>query len=407
MDFLQEKGNRQYLTFLLGLLIASLGGFLFFSYLELSTLREMLISHESTMVSVLLEEGVPKETIALACSKDLITERGRAFLLQIGRSKETSLWLMPEVQSYMCTVSFPLLLCVSGLGALLLWGTLRQMRQRERLYQDAQEFVEHFVEGDFSGQLLWNHPGTLYRLFSSIDQLAKALQTRCEAERQAKEFLKDTISDISHQLKTPLAALWMYTEIITKESDNPDTVQLFIEKSMQSLIRMEELVQSLLKMMRLDAKAITFEKQLCSVVTLVKRAEEPLKIRAAAEKKQFLLEGKAEECVFCDPIWTSEAIGNLLKNALEHTDAGENIHIFWESSLTMFRIFIKDNGCGIAAEDFYHIFKRFYRSLSSTERTGVGLGLPLAKAIVEGQGGILSVESEVGHGSVFCISLPL
>ena len=86
---------------------------------------------------------------------------------------------------------------------------------------------------------------------------------------------------------------------------------------------------------------------------------------------------------------------------------GENIHIFWESSLTMFRIFIKDNGCGIAAEDFYHIFKRFYRSLSSTERTGVGLGLPLAKAIVEGQGGILSVESEVGHGSVFCISLPL
>ncbi len=162
----------------------------------------------------------------------------------------------------------------------------------------------------------------------------------------------------------------MYTEIITKESDNPDTVQLFIEKSMQSLVRMEELVQSLLKMMRLDAKAITFEKQLCSVVTLVKRAEEPLKIRAAAEKKQFLLEGKAEEYVFCDPIWTSEAIGNLLKNALEHTDAGENIHIFWESSLTMFRIFIKDNGCGIAAEDFYHIFKRFYRSLSSTERTG-------------------------------------
>ena len=69
MDFLQEKGNRQYLTFLLGLLIASLGGVLFFSYLELSTLREMLISHESTMVSVLLEEGVPKETIALACSK--------------------------------------------------------------------------------------------------------------------------------------------------------------------------------------------------------------------------------------------------------------------------------------------------------------------------------------------------
>lgn len=407
MDFLQERGNRQYLKFLLGLEAVSLGILLFFGYFTLTTLQKMLVFKENSIVSVLLEEGVPKETIALACSKNLITDRGNTFLLQIGHSEDTSFWLIPEMQHYVCSVYLPLLFCVSGLGVLLFLGTLRQMRQRERLYQDAQELVERFVEGDFSGQLLWNQSGTLYRLFSSIDQLAKGLQTRCEAERQAKEFLKDTISDISHQLKTPLAALQMYTEIMTREPDNPDSVRIFTEKSMQSLVRMEELIQSLLKIMRLDAGVITFEKQRCSVLTLIERAEEPLKVRAASEKKIFLIEGNSEEYVFCDPVWTSEAIGNLLKNALEHTEAYGNIYIFWESSLTMVRIFIKDDGCGITPEDFYHIFKRFYRSLHSTERTGVGLGLPLAKAIVEGQGGVLSVESEVGYGSTFCISLPL
>lgn len=406
MDFWQERGNRQYLRFLLGLGAVALGMLLFFGYFTLTALRKMLVFNESSIVSALLEEGVPRETIALACSKELITDRGNAFLLQIGHSEDTSLWLIPEMQHYVCSVYLPFLLCVLGLGVLLLLGTLRQMRQRERLYQDAQEVVERFVEGDFSGQLLWNESGTLYRLFSSIDQLAKALQTKCEAQRQAKEFLKDTISDISHQLKTPLAALQMYTEIMTGEPDNPDTVRIFTEKSMQSLVRMEELIQSLLKIMRLDAGAIAFEKQRCSILSLIERAEEPLKTRAAIEKKHFLIEGK-EEQVFCDPVWTSEAIGNLLKNALEHTEASGNICIFWESSLTMVRIFVKDDGCGIAPEDFYHIFKRFYRSLGSTKRTGVGLGLPLAKAIVEGQGGVLSVESEVGYGSTFCISLPL
>lgn len=104
--------------------------------------------------------------------------------------------------------------------------------------------------------------------------------------------------------------------------------------------------------------------------------------------------------------WTSEAIGNIVKNALDHTGSGGVIRITWEQTPAMVRISVTDNGDGIAPEDIYHIFKRFYRSknIKNMKTTGIGLGLPLAKSIVEGQGGVISVQSERHHGTTFTLS---
>ena len=104
--------------------------------------------------------------------------------------------------------------------------------------------------------------------------------------------------------------------------------------------------------------------------------------------------------------WTSEAIGNLVKNALDHTSKGGQIQIGWERTPAQIRILVEDNGNGILPDDFHHIFKRFYRSKVSTDTQGIGLGLPLARAVVEGQGGVLSVQSEWGKGTVFSIMFP-
>jgi len=106
----------------------------------------------------------------------------------------------------------------------------------------------------------------------------------------------------------------------------------------------------------------------------------------------------------CDMEWTGEAIGNIVKNALDHTQAGGIVRITWERTPAMFRIFISDNGNGIVPEDIYHIFKRFYRSKHSLDTQGIGLGLPLAKSIIEGQNGVISVQSEVGKGTLFTLS---
>lgn len=112
----------------------------------------------------------------------------------------------------------------------------------------------------------------------------------------------------------------------------------------------------------------------------------------------------ALQTIICDMDWTSEAIGNLVKNALDHTEPGRTIHITWEKSPTMLRIFVSDNGNGIAPEDIHHIFKRFYRSKHSLDTPGIGLGLPLAKSIIEGQGGLISVQSDLNKGTTFTIS---
>lgn len=220
-------------------------------------------------------------------------------------------------------------------------------------------------------------------------------------EHKAKIFLQNMVSNISHQLKTPLAALSMYMEIIMEEPENEEVVKDFTRKSIQSLERMKQLIRSLLTMARLDTGAIVFEKRQCLVSEIVEQAVNDLMERARYEGKEIRMEGQPKECLLCDPEWTIEAVGNLVKNGLDHTKAGGVIRIGGGQSLAVFRLSVADDGCGIAKEDIHHIFKQFYRSSTSSDRQGAGLGLSLAKSIVEGQGGNLSVESSPGEGSIF------
>ena len=167
---------------------------------------------------------------------------------------------------------------------------------------------------------------------------------------------------------------------------------------------MERLIQTLLKIMRLDAGTILFEKQCHLVLELVSQAAAQHWTRAQQEEKQIFLSGDPQAQLLCDLDWTSEALSNLIKNALDHTAAGGIIQINWQCLPAMLRLTIADNGTGIAEEDLHHIFKRFYRSKQASNQQGAGLGLPLAKAIVEGQGGILSVQSTPGEGAIFTLS---
>ena len=196
----------------------------------------------------------------------------------------------------------------------------------------------------------------------------------------------------------------MYQEIIENEPENADTVKQFSGKMGISLKRMEQLILSMLKITRLDTGNIVFEKSSCRVTELIAHSINELTTRAKNENKQILMDGNPEQLLVCDMEWTGEAIGNIVKNALDHTQSGGTVRITWEHTPAMLRIFIADNGGGIAPEDIHHIFKRFYRSKHSLDTQGVGLGLSLAKSIIEGQGGVISVQSELGAGTTFTLS---
>ena len=285
--------------------------------------------------------------------------------------------------------------------------TCRRLRQQEQKMENAARQIGEYILDRRRGGIECNEEGAMYRLFHEVNSLVTIADARADSERQVKEFLRDTISDISHQLKTPIAALNIYNGILQQEAADAATVREFTSLSEQELDRIEALVQSMLKMARLDAGTITLEQSPENILELLEQIKGQYSFRAEQEGKEIELEGDEQTVLSCDRVWLAEAIGNLVKNALDHTEPGGRILIRWQQSPCLTQITVEDTGSGIHPEDLYHIFKRFYRSRFSKDTQGVGLGLPLAKSIIEAHQGSIEVHSGPGRGAAFTIHFPI
>ncbi|MDE6455315.1 MAG: HAMP domain-containing histidine kinase [Dysosmobacter sp.] len=300
-----------------------------------------------------------------------------------------------------------LLSCALCGMAIALGLTVRRLREQERSMEEATHRIAEYILDRRKGGIECNEEGAMYHLFHEVNSLVTIADAHADSERQTKEFLRNTISDISHQLKTPIAALNIYNGILQQEAEDTATVQKFTALSEQELDRIESLVQSLLKMARLDAGVITLEQLPENLSELLEHIKGQYSFRAEQEGKEIDLEGDEQANLLCDRTWLTEAIGNLVKNALDHTAQGDRIHIQWQQSPCLTQITVEDSGSGIPPEDLYHIFKRFYRSRFSKDTQGIGLGLPLAKSIIEAHCGSIEVHSELGHGTTFIINFPI
>ena len=305
---------------------------------------------------------------------------------------------------------FPVVLFLScalcGMAAALGMAVCRLRHQEQSMENAAHQIAEYILDRR-KGGIECSEEGAMYRLFHEVNSLVTMADAHADSERRAKEFLRRTISDISHQLKTPIAALNIYNGILQQETADAATVREFTSLSEQELDRIESLVQSLLKMARLDAGAITLERAPENVFDLLEHIKRQYSFRAEQEGKEIALEGDEQTVFSCDRIWLTEAIGNLVKNALDHTAQGDRVLVQWQQSPCLTQITVEDTGSGIHSEDLYHIFKRFYRSRFSKDTQGVGLGLPLAKSIVEAHQGSIEVHSKLGQGTAFTINFPI
>ncbi len=303
--------------------------------------------------------------------------------------------------------NYPLVLLILSLfiGCGILFLCFCYFHKQYKIMETAVTEIDEYLTGNTDARIECDDEGEMYRLFHSVNTLVAVLNAHTESELRAKEFLKDTISDISHQLKTPLAALNIYNGILQSETENLPDLKEFTVLSEQELDRIESLVQNLLKITRLDAGTIILERNFENVSDIMHDIEQHFAYRAKQEEKELILFGDDDIMLFCDREWMMEAVSNLVKNAFDHTDAGKRIFIEWKRMSDMLQIVVKDNGCGIHSEDIYHIFKRFYRSRFSKDTQGLGLGLPLSKTIVELHGGNIKVDSVLGKGSVFMITI--
>lgn len=280
----------------------------------------------------------------------------------------------------------------------------RYIQKQNAILEEAIAKIETFLEGDTDARIECEEEGEIYRLFHSVNTLASVLNAHAANELREKEFLKGTIADISHQLKTPLAALNIYNGLLQDETATAAEIREFTNLSEQELDRIETLVQNMLKITRLDAGAILFEKKEERLSEIMKELEVHFEYRAKQENKKFTVYGDDKVVLSCDRDWLLEAFSNITKNAFDHTSAGDSISIEWKKLASVVQVRIKDTGYGIHPEDLHHIFKRFYRSRFSKETQGIGLGLPLAKAIIEAQDGSVELDSELNVGTTFVIS---
>lgn len=331
-------------------------------------------------------------------------ERGRAALASIGYDETTSMRFLPAVQIYRNQTMFSVFLLLVFLFGAIYLSLFLYLRRQHKAFSNAENTIRQFLDGNTTSRIECSQAGDWYSLFHAINEMATILSAHAENQRQTKEFLQDIISDVSHQIKTPLSALKMYHEIIEGHKDDAATVSSFTEKSQREIKRMEDVIYTLLKLARLDAGIIQMEKTPENLSVLMQDVLERFDTWAEREHKTITLSGKEDVVLSCDALWVSEAIGNIVKNALEHTENGGHIGVKWSQSPLMTQIEISDDGKGIHPEDLYNIFKRFYRSRFSSDVHGIGLGLPLAKSIVEAHGGTISVTSSLGAGTTFTLN---
>ena len=291
---------------------------------------------------------------------------------------------------------------IAALAAVII-DIYRYFYSQNKIIENAEKQITDCLSGDRDARIECDEEGELNKLFHKVNTLAAVLNAHAENEAKSKEFLKNTISDISHQLKTPLAAMNIYNGIMQNEASSPE-IQEFTSLMEQELDRIEALVQNLLKITKLDAGTINIDKQPENVLEMMKEIKKHFLFRAKQEEKQIDIIGDDNITLLCDRDWLTQAIDNIVKNALDHTAEGGKIQIEYKQLPSAVQIIIKDNGSGIHPEDIHHIFKRFYRSRFSKDTQGIGLGLPLSKTIIEAHGGSIEVDSELGKGTTFIIN---
>ncbi len=243
------------------------------------------------------------------------------------------------------------------------------------------------------------------KLVSQLRQLISIVDHEAKLAGEEKEAISRLVSDLSHQLKTPLANISMYTQLLQDTPLAEEERQEFLLRTNDQVAKMEWLMQMLLKTSRLEIGMIDFEIAPNEIKKTI--ADGISAVYAQAERKDINLciEEFEERKLLHNPKWTSEAIANILENAVKYSPCGSEITLRMERLELYSRIEIRDQGIGIAAEELNLIFHRFYRSKSVEQKEGSGLGLYLAQLILSKQGGYITASSVPGEGSCFSLYL--
>ena len=247
-----------------------------------------------------------------------------------------------------------------------------------------------------------NKEGELAVLNSEIYKMTVRLREQTERLENEKNYLKDYLADISHQIRTPMTSInIMISRLSRQELTFEDRLKIIKEIS-KLLTRIEWLITALLKVAQLESDTVKLKKEKTNVEEVVNKALEPLKIQAEIKNIKMKLKIEKNTNYKGDYYWSVEAISNIIKNCIEHSENGGIIEIISEINPIYTEIIITDEGKGICKEDLPHLFERFYRGNNSGSE-GIGIGLYLTKMIVSKQNGVITAKNRENKGAEFNI----
>lgn len=241
----------------------------------------------------------------------------------------------------------------------------------------------------------------LSKLKNDIYKITMLLKEEKENTLSEKKNLEVILSDISHQIKTPLTSMYVINDLLLDDNLDKKKRKEFLNKNRLQLERIEWLVTSLLKISRLDSGTIKLKKEKININNLIEKVIEPLKIPIELKNQKLIINSPNDLFIKVDLNWTIEALINILKNAYEHTKINGEIKIDLLDNPIYTEINITDNGEGISKDDINHIFERFYKGENNKE--SIGIGLNMAKTIIEKENGIIEVTSEKNKYTTFKI----
>ena len=274
-------------------------------------------------------------------------------------------------------------------------------RGRYRKISALSDEIGKILHGQESYDLDQFSEGELSILHSELMKMTVRLREQAESLRADKILLSDSLADISHQIKTPLTAIHLAVALLSAPGLSDERRQALVQDITRSLGKTDWLISSLLKMSRLDAGTVALRQEAVEVSRLVQQAAAPLAIAMELRGQTFLTEIPAGARFAGDPLWSAEALGNLIKNCVEHTPEGGRITVTAEETALFTEIRVLDTGSGFAPEDMPHLFERFYRGRDASEQ-GAGIGLALSRMIISRQNGSITARN-TADGAEFCV----
>lgn len=273
--------------------------------------------------------------------------------------------------------------------------------KRYRAISNLSSQVDSVLHGEYDVNLIPDEEGELAVLSSELSKMTLRLRDQADRLEKDKQYLSNSLADISHQLRTPLTSIRMIVPRLATD-DQDEEQQANVRKVDALLNRTESLISTLLKIARLESGTVQFANEPEQVESLLRSALEPLEILLDIKGIELCCKIGKQTTFTGDWLWTTEAIGNILKNCIEHCAEGGKMEVIASENPIYTEIVIADNGSGFSSEDLPHLFDRFYRG-DNAKKESAGIGLNLARMIITKQNGIIKAENRPEGGAQFTI----